>query len=459
MNEQLIKQFEAIVSPNGLLQGKELSLRATDPFGISFCQSKLLIRPINTDELSQVMKLCHQHKQPVVTHGGLTGLVGGASTTAETIVISLERMNKIEEIDSQQRTMTVQAGVPLQTVQEQAEEQALYYPIDLGARGSATIGGTIATNAGGNRVVRYGMTRESVLGLEVVLADGTVITSMSKVVKNNAGYNLPQIFIGSEGTLGIVTRAVLRLRTKPKGEATTLVALKDFHQLSHLLTTAETELAGGLSSFEVMWHSFYKLVTDSPRHTPPISQEYPYYVIIESQGRSDTEEQDKLLAMLEVAFEQKLIADAVLSQSSTEKEKIWAIRDDVETLMQLSPLYAFDISLPTKAIPSYLEKLQQQLDSIWHKNHCVVFGHLGDGNLHIIISAGTPKDKVTIEEFVYGGLKGLQGSISAEHGIGLEKINYLKYTRTDNEIKLMATIKRALDPMNLLNPGKVIPQP
>ncbi len=455
MNSDVKQQIKQIVGDRGVIEGADLSQRATDPWGQSSCNAWLLARPSSTEELSQVMKVCYDNDITVVTHGGVTGLAGGAKTTEDAIVISLERMNHIEDIDVAQRTMQVQGGAVLQTVQERAEDAGLMYPVDFGARGTATIGGTIATNAGGNRVLRYGMTRESILGLEVVLADGTVMTSLSKVLKNNAGYNISQLFIGSEGTLGIVTRAELRLRPKPTGEATALVAVDEFDKLSKLLSAAEVEMAGTLSSFEVMWNNFYKLVTDTPKHTPPISAEYPFYVILESLGKQDEAEMEKLQAFLEKAFENELIIDAVLAQSLSEKAKIWEIRDDVEAVMELGPVCVFDISVPISNMSEYLSRVETGLESRWPDYQIVIFGHLGDSNLHIGVSTGSLDDKPEVEQVVYSALEGLSGSVSAEHGIGLEKRKFLQFSKSEAEIELMRAIKRTLDPKNLLNPGKV----
>ncbi|NVK41464.1 MAG: FAD-binding oxidoreductase [Oceanospirillaceae bacterium] len=452
----LTEELTAIVGEKGILTGDDVTQRQDGWHSAPACKAQAIVRPADTGELSAVMKLCHEHNQSVVVQGGLTGLVGGARTTTHDIVISLERMRNIVEIDIQNRTMTVESGVNLQTVQEVAEEEGLYYPVDLGARGTATIGGTIATNAGGNRVLRYGMTRDSILGLEAVLPDGTIISSMSKVLKNNTGYSLPHLFIGTEGTLGIVTRAVLRLRSKPLGGATALVAVDDFANLSRLLNLAESGLGGGLSSFEVMWHSFYDLVTGTDRHRAPLPAQSAYYVIIETQGNSNEQEQERLENLLGQALECELISDAVLTQSDSEREKIWAIRDDVEALFELSPIHAFDVSLPISAMEPYIDTLQSELDRHWTDNRCIVFGHLGDGNLHIIIGQVPQSDKAAVEELVYGGLNGIGGSISAEHGIGLDKKPYLKYSRSTAEIALMQVIKQALDPKNLLNPGKVL---
>lgn len=455
MTVNILEALTDIVGPKGILTGEDVSQRLDGWMGAPQCQAKAIVRPATTEELSAVMKLCHQNGQTVTTHGGMTGLVGGAISSPEDVVVSLERMRNIIEIDAENRTLTAEAGVTLQSLQEAAEGIDLFYPVDLGARGSATIGGNIATNAGGNRVLRYGMTRDSILGLEVVLADGTVVSSLSKVIKNNTGYDLRQLFIGSEGTLGIVTKAVVRLRPKPRGEATALVAVEDFNHLTRLLSLAEGALSGGLSSFEVMWNDFYSLVTSFERHKAPLPASSPFYVILETQGNSDEAEQERLEVLLGEALEQELISDAVLTQSVSEREKVWAIRDDIEALLSLNPIHGFDISLPIPAMQGYLDTLRQDLDQHFPDCRLVVFGHLGDGNLHVIIGQVPMEDKKRLDEVVYRGLAPLGGSISAEHGIGHEKKPYLQYSRSENELGLMKTLKLALDPKLLLNRGKI----
>ncbi|WP_151704267.1 FAD-binding oxidoreductase [Nitrincola alkalilacustris] len=457
----LLQNIQEVVGPNGLLTGSDVSQRSADWFGDARCEAAAIIRPASTQELSAVMKLCHAAGQPVVTHGGVTGVVQGALASADELVISLERMNQIESLDPVGGLMIVQAGVPLQTVQESAEVAGLHFPLDLGARGSCTIGGNIATNAGGVRVIRFGMMRQQVLGLEAVLADGTIISSMNQMLKNNAGYDLKQLFIGSEGTLGIVTRAVLRLQPQLPCEQTALVAVPDFDSMTRLLQQMGQQLAGSLSAFEVMWHNHYDLMgRQSGRHTPPIAPDYPFYAIIESLGVNDETDRELFNRALEQAFEDGLICDAVLAQSDKQREGIWAIREDIEGLIQeLKPILAFDISLPIPAMQQYVENLEAQLMARWPESARVtVFGHLGDGNLHLMLSVGSSDEESRheVERLVYEPLTALGGSISAEHGIGLEKRDYMHLCRTPEEIALMRTLKQAMDPLNLLNRHKIL---
>ncbi len=374
------------------------------------------MRPATTEQVSRVLATCHAVGQPVVPMGGLTGLVRGCVAGPGEIGLSLERMHHIESVDPVNRTMTLEAGVPLETVQQEAEKHGLLYPVDFGARGSAHIGATVATNAGGNGVIRYGMTRESVLGLEAVLADGTVISSMNRMIKNNAAYDLKQLFIGTEGTLGIVTRLVLRLREAPRSTQTALVACAGFADVTRLLKHMDGALGGALSAFEVMWNEFYRLVT-----TPPAKGAAP------------------------------------VSQDEAQRASLWALRDDVEQFFRLGMPVVFDISLPVTEMESYVAEILDRLEREWPAYRRFVFGHLGDGNLHVI-AAGPPSREARhgIERCVYEPLAARSGSVSAEHGIGLEKQPWLPLSRSEAELALMRRLKVALDPMGILNPGRVL---
>jgi FAD/FMN-containing dehydrogenase len=457
-HSDIVAALRECLGDRGVLTGDDVRQRSSG-WGINGCDAFALARPSCTEEVAEVLRLCHRHDIPVVSQGGCTGLVGGGVARPDELVLSLERMSGIEDIDVTGRTMTVLAGTPLQAVHEAAADQGLDMPLDLGARGSATIGGNIATNAGGNGVIRYGMMREQVLGLEVVLADGTVLSSMNHVLKNNTGYDLKQLFIGSEGTLGIVTRAVLRLRPLMAARNSALVATSRFDHIAQLLTHVERGLGGTLSAFEVMWRNYYDLASPAVS-PPPLSGDHPYYLLIESAGADAEADAARFLATLEEAMEQGLVADAVLAQSEQERSNFWKIRDNIESLIALWPLISFDVSLPIRHMEGYLGDLERELSAITGELRWAVFGHLGDGNLHIIVALGSdaPERKRAVEEVVYGRLEPLGGSISAEHGIGLDKRDYLHLSRSEDELRLMRGIKQALDPKGLLNPGKIFPE-
>ena len=458
---ELLTEIRSIVGAGGVLTGDDLTTRAGDWLGLTTCQAKAVIRPRSTAELSTVMQLCHAARQPVIGTGGMTGLVHGTDAAGHELQISFERMRSVISVDPVGRTMLVEAGTPLQAVHEAAAEHGLRYPVDLGSRGSCTIGGNISTNAGGNTVIRYGMTRDNVLGLEAVLADGTVISSLNTLLKNNAAYDLKQLFIGSEGTLGLVTRAVLKLQPLPASEGTALVALDSFDAVMAFFAHCGRRLGGLLSSFEVMWQSHYEMIAvNSGRHNPPLPGGHGFYAIVEATG-TDAERDEALFAeVLGEALEQGHARDAVIAASKAQAAAIWGIREDIEGLFgAMAPSCTFDVSLPIAAMDDYVTALTAAAHAEWGADtRVVVFGHLGDGNLHILVAPRPWSDEAPhrVEALVYEPLRALGGSISAEHGIGLEKRYWLDVSRTPAEIALMRTLKTALDPLELLNPGKVL---
>ena len=454
----LLDELVGIVGETGVLTGDAVSSRSAGIWRSDTIQAKAIIRPRSTDEVSAVMKRCHAANQTVIAHGGLTGLVEAQITAPDDVVVSLERLNAIEDVNIIDRTMTLQAGVVLQAVQEAADDVGLMYPLDIGGRGSCTIGGNIATNAGGNRVIRYGMTRDMVLGVEAVLADGTVVSSMNQMIKNNAGYDVKQLFIGSEGSLGIVTRAVLRLREKPKSQETMLVAVDGFEKLGELLKTMDAELGGTLSAFEVLWNDYYRLVTTPPaKQQAPLGQDYPYYALIEAMGGDPDADHERVEAALMRAYEAGLVMDATMATSEAQRMELWAIRDDVEQTMRFTPCFVFDVSMRISRMEGYVEEVNRRLEATFGEYHNFTFGHIGDGNIHFAVSAGADEHSARrgVEAAVYEPLRAIEGSVSAEHGVGLEKKPYLSICRSEEEIALMRTMKAALDPKAILNPGKI----
>jgi FAD/FMN-containing dehydrogenase len=293
-----------------------------------------------------------------------------------------------------------------------------------------------------------------VLGLEAVLADGTVVSSLNRMIKNNAGYDLKHLFIGSEGTLGIVTRAVLRLREKPVLQATMLVAIDAFENMVAMLRHMDRATGGAVSAFEVMWNNFYTLVTTEPaKSKPPLPREHPYYVLIEAIGIED----DAFEAAVAAALEQGLITDAVIARSEAQRRQLWALRDDVEQCFRHAPVFTFDVSLRISCMEAYVAEVNRRLEAQYSDVINFTLGHMGDGNLHFVVAvgAGGPEHRHRVENCVYEPLAAIGGSVSAEHGVGLEKKPYLTIARSEVEIDLMRTMKRALDPHNILNPGKI----
>jgi len=455
----LLQTLTDILGTDGVLTGDDVRGRSVSWVDQGPCQALAIVRPGSTEQVSKVLAACHAAGQPVVPFGGLTGLVRGCVAGPGEVGLSLERMHRVESVDPVNRTMTVEAGAPLQVVQDEAERHGLLYPVDFGARGSAHIGGSVSTNAGGNGVIRYGMTRDSVLGLEAVLADGTVISSLNRMIKNNAAYDIKQLFIGSEGTLGIVTRLVLRLREAPRSRQTAMVACAQFSDVTRLLKHMDGALGGSLSAFEVMWNEFYRLVTTPPaKGTPPLGQEHAFYVLIESSGGDAARDQARFEEALGEAIEAGIVADAAIASSDAQREALWGLRDDVEMFFRIGMPVTFDISLPVTEMEGYVAEVLARLEREWPEYQRFVFGHLGDGNLHII--AACPPSKAArhgIERCVYEPLAARSGSVSAEHGIGLEKQPWLALSRSEAELALMRTIKAALDPKGILNPGRVLP--
>ncbi len=429
--------------------------------GLEPVAPRALVRPRTTEQVSATLRLCDRFRVPVVPQGGLTGLAGGARPIEDGIALSLDRMNGIDEIDSVMATMTVQAGTPLSVIQAAAEGAGLFFGLDLGARDSCVIGGNLSTNAGGNRVIRFGMAREHVLGLEVVLPDGTIVRSLNKMLKNNAGYDLKQLFIGSEGTLGIITRAVLRLQAKPAALASAFCGCPDFPAMLELLKSTRRRMSSALTSFEVMWPSFYDFMTGNlPDLRRAFSEPHGIYVLIEVGGRDADENRAMLENILSDALEEGWVSDAILPSSERETRDLWAVRESVSEYGRLmGPLTAFDVGLPTSAAGRVVGEIEEALKSRWPDAIALSYGHIGDSNLHLVCnipSAGKTQPHKEITELVFGAIGQAGGTISAEHGIGLQKKPYLKLSRTPEELALMERIKRAIDPNNILNTGKVL---
>lgn len=460
---KLIEELIEALGAAHVLAGTDIAEKyKTDWYQAHVIMPVAVALPATPAQVAQVLAICHRHRQSITTQGGMTGLVGGGVPQASDMVLSLERLNGIEEIDTAAATITVLAGTPLQTVQEAARQAGLLFAVDLGARGSCQIGGNIATNAGGNRVIRYGMMREQVLGLEVVLADGTLVSSLNKMMKNNAGYDLKHLFIGSEGTLGVVTRAVLRLHPLPSSACTAWCALPDYEAVAAFLRHAQTQLGGMLSAFEVMWPDFYDLVTRRvPDMHAPLPSGSSFYALIEAEGSDQLQDAERFSAMLESALELGLLENAAIAQSLKEREHFWRIRDAVsEFPLMWSPYCGYDVSLPIGQIGEFVDRLQQLLRERFPECEHVHFGHIGDSNLHVGVHQAAkwgPFPEPEIDACVYALLREYRGSISAEHGIGTHKMAYLGYSRGPEEMALMATLKNALDPLKLLNPGKVLP--
>ena len=423
-----------------------------------------VVYPRNTNEVSQVLALCHLHQTPLVTQGGLTGLAGGAHPIECGVVLSTEKMCGVTHVDPVMGTLTAWAGTTLQDIQQAAETAGLYFPIDLGSRGSCTIGGNVATNAGGNKVIRYGMTRDQVLGLECVLADGSVLSSMNHLLKNNTGYDLKQLLIGSEGTLGVITQVVLRLQAKPRHQQSAMCRCDTFEQVLHTLQHARKNLGPGLLAFEVMWPEFIQCMTSGlPDLRYPFAEKTGFHILIEEGHFSAQPQGGGLQNCLSELLESEVLSDVVVAQSEQDNQDLWAIRDSVSEYGKvLGPIIGFDIGLPSPVMHATSQTMVTAIHQQWPNAVVLFFGHIGDSNLHVVVHVpglANAQPHHEVDAIVYPLVEKVHGSVSAEHGVGLIKKPFLSCSRQPSEIALMQTIKQALDPHHLLNPGKIFDLP
>ncbi|CAN5675536.1 FAD-binding oxidoreductase [soil metagenome] len=429
----------------------------TDWSGTTPARPLALVRPRSTDDIAAVLRLCTEYRVPVVPQGGLTGMAGAAVPQPDGIAISFDRMAAIESIDVAASTMTAQAGATMQAVQEAAAAHGLQFGVDLGARGSCQIGGNLSTNAGGNGVLQFGMMREQALGLELVLADGSVLPMLRPMIKNNTGYDLKQFFIGAEGTLGVITRAVLRLHPAPRAHATVLVALGSFDNGLALLSRLQARFPGAVAAFELMWRDFVEAALKWQHLREPFDAVHPFAALVDVTGGDEDALRESLEALLAESMEAGEALDAVVAQSHAQARALWKIREATAELpTHMHPPLNFDVSLPMADIGRFAEACRTALDARWPGQHSVFFGHVGDSNLHISTDLKTVGHaEHEVEAIVYGQVARFGGSVSAEHGIGLHKKPWLGVSRTPAELAAMRAIKVALDPLNLMNPGKL----
>ncbi|MDH0381961.1 FAD-binding oxidoreductase [Comamonas aquatica] len=456
--QEFLQALRQTLGAEAVLSGDAVPARYhTDWSGTSPVAPLALVRPRSTEDVSATLRLCHQHRVPVVPQGGLTGLAGAAVPSADCVALSLERMPAIEAIDARSATMTVQAGATLQAVQEAAVDAGLAFGVDLGARGSCQIGGNVATNAGGNGVLQHGMMREQVLGLEVVLADGTVLPMLRPMLKNNTGYDLKQFFIGAEGTLGVITRVLLRLRPLPQAKATALVALPGFDQALVVLQRMQGRFGNSVAAFELMWDNFVQASVQWQQLQAPLAERHPLLALIDVDGKDEASLRESVEAALGDAMEAGEVADAVIAQSQTQAKSLWKLREaPAELNTQMHPPVNFDVSLPQAEIGRFAAAIQAAFDARWPGHHTLFFGHVGDGNLHVSTDGATVGGACeAVEAELYRVVGAFHGSVSAEHGIGLHKKPFLALSRTPQELAAMRAIKAALDPLGLMNPGKV----
>ncbi len=464
----LLQPLRDTVGAPNVLTGDDAAPYLTDWRKRYSGRALAVVRPGSTAEVSAVVRACAAARAPMVPQGGNTGLVGGGTPDASgnAVVISLQRMNRVRSIDTANDTMTVEAGCVLQAVQQAARERGRLFPLSLAAEGSATIGGNLAANAGGTQVLRYGNARELTLGLEVVLASAEIWQGLRGLRKDNTGYDLKDLFIGAEGTLGIITAATLKLYPLPAAQMTALAAAPSLAASVRLLEAARAAAASTLTAFEVMGRiTLQHTVETLPALRMPLPLSQPWYVLLEL---SDAEGEAHATAVLERIFETALesgdITDAAVARSIAEARALWALREGIpEAHAKRGGNVKHDISLPVSCIAEFVESTNAALRSRFAWIEPVVFGHLGDGNLHYNMgaAAGTPIDVAFAQEeainaVVHDAVHARGGSISAEHGLGQLKREAITHYKSAVELDLMRAIKRALDPLGLMNPGKVI---
>lgn len=452
--DALVARLGRVLDRSAILAGAAVGAGycgdATDERGPS---PALVFRPKGTEDVAAILSACNDAGQPVVIQGGRTGLAGGARPQVGEVSLSLERMTFLGAIDTAAGTVIADAGVTLQSVQEKAADHDLMFGIDIGARGTATIGGNIATNAGGIRVLRYGMYRAQVMGLEAVLADGTVLSNLKGLPKDNSGYDLGQVFIGTEGTLGVVTRACLKLHPKPRAQANAFCALPSLQAAIGLLERLRRVLGPLLSAFEVIFPHVYAGVIAHSSATPPVPCGAGMYALIEIQGQSETDDEARFKEALMEAYEAGIVSDVTVSTSARDYAAIWALREGAsEFIFSMDHMTGFDIGLPIPAMQSFIDTASTEIRAADPDAQFYIFGHLGDGNLHYLVRT---REHQRVADAAFAAVARYGGAVSAEHGIGLDKKRWLPLVRSPAELSAMRRLKSAFDPHNILNPGRV----
>ncbi|WP_262268124.1 FAD-binding oxidoreductase [Microvirga yunnanensis] len=454
----LPQRLTSFLGPSAVIaEGPDLEPYAVDWRRLFPGRPACVVRPASTDQVAQVVRICREAGAAVVPQGGNTGLAGGAVPDASgtQVVLSFNRMAAIRSVDPVGLTIEAESGCILKVAQDAAAAAGRLLPISLAAEGSATIGGVVAANAGGVNVLRYGMTRSLVLGLEVVLSDGTVINGLRKLRKDNAGYDWKQLFIGSEGTLGIVTAAVLRLLPRPKHSVTALLSVSDPAAALRLLELAQDELGDQVSAFELISATSMQLVAKHAGLRAPIA-EGEWFVLIEAAS-SLSGLREAAEAMLGSAFEQELALDGVIAESGAQAAQLWALREHVtESEAREGKSVKHDVSVPLTEVPRFLTEAGEALAAGAPGTRVNAFGHLGDGNIHYNVLVDADHDASVVNRIVHDVVAAFGGSISAEHGIGQYRVGELARYRAPSEMELARRLKHALDPDNRLNPGKVL---
>ena len=467
--DALIATLQAIVSPAHVLTTGDLSAWENDWRQRLRGKARAVVRPASTQEVASVVKACAAAGASIVAQGGNTGLVVGSvpDESGQQIVLSLQRMNAVRQIDTANLTITVEAGCILQNLQQAAVAAGYFFPLSLAAEGSCTIGGNLATNAGGTQVVRYGNARELCLGLEVVTAQGEIWAGLSGLRKDNTGYDLRDLFIGSEGTLGVITAATLKLYPQPAARLTAWAAVPSMQQAVALLGLAHQHLGAGLTGFEVMGQFALALTAKQfPTLRVPFHEQSAFCVMLEnSDQESEMHARIQFERLLETALESGCVTDAVVAENIAQANALWQFRESIPLAQAQEGLnIKHDISIPVSRIPEFCNATDALLIKALPGIRLINYGHLGDGNLHYIVQAPSGVDgtaflrdnEARVNELVYDSVMRFDGSISAEHGVGSLKLDELEKHKSPVALGMMRAIKRALDPQNLMNPGRVL---
>ncbi|KAF2091082.1 hypothetical protein K490DRAFT_71333 [Saccharata proteae CBS 121410] len=429
--------------------------------------TKLVLKPGSTEEVSKILKYCNDNMLAVVPQGGNSGLVGGSVPVFDEIVINMSRMNKIRDFDEVSGILVTDAGTILEVADNFLQEKNHVFPLDLGAKGSCHIGGNVATNAGGLRLLRYGSLHGNVLGIEAVLPDGTIVDDLSKLRKNNTGYDLKQLFIGGEGTLGIITAVSIVCPQQSPAMNVAYFGLESFEKCQQAFREAKSQLSEILSAFELMDGRSQKIMKKAVNKKLPLEGEYPFYCLIETKGSNTDHDAEKLQDFLEHVMGEEIVADGVLAQDQTQMANLWSCREGItECLGHWGGVYKYDLSIPLSELYQLVEDTRERLNKAGligdTDEHPVVdvvgYGHMGDSNLHLNIPTRSFDKRVEkeLEPFVYEWVAKRNGSISAEHGLGLTKKPYIGYSRSETMIKLMKQVKDLFDPKGIMNPYKYI---
>jgi FAD/FMN-containing dehydrogenase len=465
-------ELRALVGAGYVLTGTDAAPYETDWRDRYHGRALAVVRPGTTEEVAAVVRCCATHGVPIVPQGGNTGLCGGATPdgSGHAVVLSLGRLDRVREIDTDNDTITVEAGCILQNVQQAAEQAGRLFPLSLGAQGTCTIGGNLSTNAGGTQVLRYGNTRELALGLEVVTAQGEIWHGLRGLRKDNTGYDLRDVFIGSEGTLGIITAATLKLYPRPVAQCTAMLALNSVEDAVDMLSRARAGFGAALTGFELMAGDCLKsVVAIFPQQRLPFSgpaADAPWFALLElSDSESEAHAQERFHSVLGAAIEAGLVQDAAIAESVAQSRALWHLRESIpQAEVQMGKAVKHDVALPVSRIAEFVRvtngRLQEQFPGVRH----VVFGHLGDGNLHYNVAPAPGQSEAEllalqarIYEIVHDSVNGYHGSISAEHGVGQLKVHELPRYKGAVEMALMRSLKQALDPRGIMNPGKILP--